>query len=102
LPGEERTSLQPDNCFATAPYASCAGGVTGDDEHVRAIAGNAAMSPDTAFSSRCRPGGHAGGRVIYLHPHYPPVITTAIAVPSGVRHVHDPVHNGQCTAFFLD
>src|SRR5436190_11719913 len=40
-------------------------------------------------------------RIINRHADNPSVIHSAIAVVSGVSHVHDPVHKSQSTAFFL-
>lgn len=87
----EWSSLQTNDRFSAAPHASCAGGVTGDDEHVSAVAGNAAMSPNSP-ADRCRRPTTNAGRVADVHTHHPAVITAAITEVSGVRHVHSPVH----------
>ena len=96
----EWSSLQTNDRFSTAPHASCAGGVPGDYEHVRAVAGNAAMSPNTAFSSRCRPSSDIDW-IVNVYTNNPTMIAPAVAEISGVRHVHDPIHKSQCTSIFL-
>jgi hypothetical protein len=58
------------------------------------------MSPDTAFSSRCRPSSDVGW-IVYLYTYNPTVIASAITEVSRVRHVHDPVHKSECTSLFL-
>jgi len=96
----EWSSLQTNDRFSTAPHASCAGGVTGDDEHVSAVAGNAAMSPDTTFSSRCRPGSDIDW-IVNVYTNNPTMIAPAVAEISGVRHVNNSIHKSQCTSVFL-
>ena len=51
LTAPEWAGLQTNDRFATPPDTSSAERVTGDDKHVGAVAGNAAMSPDTALSA---------------------------------------------------
>ena len=90
--------LQPDNRFAAAPDASCAGCVTRDDEHVSATARDSSardssMSPNSAFKSRGRPSVHVR-RIVDLNADDPAMVTAAVAVVSGVSHVHDSVNEG--------
>src|SRR5262249_10319542 len=86
--------------FSTAPYASGSSGVTRYHKHISAVTGNAAMSPDTAFSGRGRPGFDVGW-IVNVHTYNPTMIASAIAEVSRVRHVHDPVYKSQRTSIFL-
>ena len=97
----ERAGLQTNNRFAAAPHTSSATRVARDHEHVGAIAGNAAVSPDAAFDGRGRPSHHASRGIVYLHAYYPTMIAPAVAEISGVRHVNNPIHKSQCTSVFL-
>ena len=92
----EWSGLQSDDCFATHPVAACVKRVPRNDEHVSAITGNAAMSPDSAANSRRRPGVYVG-RTVDIDTHNPAVITAAVAVSSQSRtrtrsRSQEPVH----------
>jgi hypothetical protein len=75
----ERSGLQTNNRFAAAPHPSSATRVARDHEHVGAIAGNAAVSPDAAFDGRGRPSHHDSRGIVYLHAYYPTMIAPAVS-----------------------
>ena len=58
------------------------------------------MPPDTTADS-CRCPSHHAGRIVDINANHPAVIHSAVAVISGVSHVHDPVHKSKSAAFFL-
>ena len=101
LTGASRAGLQPNNSFATHPITAGVESVAGDDKHVGAVAGNAAMPPNSAADRCRRPSHHASRQVVYLHAHHPAVIAAAVAEISGVRHVHAPVHKSERASVFL-
>jgi hypothetical protein len=98
--GPGRTCLQPDNGFTSAPHTSRVERVTSNYKHISPIAGNAAVSPNATADSCCRPRMHIR-RIVNIHADNPTMIHSAVAVVSGISHVHDPVHKSQSTPFFL-
>ena len=58
LAGPIGAGLQADDCFAAHPVAARVKRVPGDYERVRAVAGDAAMSPNPASQCRCCPAMH--------------------------------------------
>ena len=95
-----RSRLQTDNGFTAHPVAACIEGVPCDDKHVCAIAGNAAVAPNTAAHGCCSPAMHIG-RVVDVHADNPAMIIAAVAHVAGVGRVYDPVHQRESTALFL-
>jgi hypothetical protein len=92
--------LQPDDCFAAAPDTSCVEGVAGNDEHVGAIAGNTAMSPNSAADGCGRPGIDIR-RIIDGHANHPAVISAAIAQVSGPSDIDNTVNESEPAALVL-
>ncbi len=95
-----RSRLQTDNGFTAHPVAACIEGVSCDDKHVCAIAGNAAVTPNTAAHGCCSPAMHIG-RVVDVHADNPTMIIAAVAHVAGVGRVYDAVHQRESTALFL-
>src|SRR4029450_10085411 len=93
--------LQTNNRFASAPVPSSVERVTGDRKNVSAITGNAAMSPNSTTNRRWRPGGHSGW-IINCHADDPAVISAAIAVVGGIRHINYAIDQPKCSALVLD
>src|SRR5262245_29760698 len=86
-----RYCLQANDGFAAHPVASRVKRIAGDDEHVRAITGHAAVSPNATADSRCSPSMHIG-RVVDVHADNPAMIIAAVAHIARVGRVYDPVH----------
>jgi hypothetical protein len=92
--------LQADNRFAAHPIAASIKRVTRDHEHVRPIAGNAAVAPNSTANRRGSPGTHAG-RIVNIHAYDPAMVVAAVSDVPGVGHVDDAVHQCQGTPIFL-
>ncbi len=83
LTGPDRSRLQTDNRFAAHPVAAGIERVPCDDKHVGAIAGNAAVTPNTAAHGCCSPAMHIG-RIVDVHADNPAMIIAAVPQVSGV------------------
>jgi len=95
-----RSCLQADDGFAAHPVASRVKRIAGHYEHIGAVTGNAAVSPNAATHRHCSPAMHIG-RVVDIHADNPAMIIAAVADVAGVRRVYDPVYQRQATALFL-
>ena len=100
MAGPSGAGLQADDCFAAHPVPARVKRVPGDYERVRAVAGDAAMSPNPATQCRCCPAMHIR-RIVNVDADNPAMIIATVAEVSGVRIVHDPVHKSQCPTVFL-
>ncbi|PYK21639.1 MAG: hypothetical protein DME59_21050 [Verrucomicrobia bacterium] len=98
---KRRPGLETDDRFTAAPWLLvCGKGIPCDDEHVCAVAGYTAMSPDPTAYCVGGPSHHVGG-IVDLHSYNPAMVVVAIAHIPGVRHIHNPIHKSQRASFFL-
>jgi len=104
ISSKDRARLEANHRFAAAPVPSSADSVTGGNERIGAIAGDAADSP-----YRAAVGVGSGGRspcpnagwIIYRHSHQPAM--KRIAVPHApISDIKNAVHDGQRRSLLLD
>src|SRR5262249_21230526 len=98
---ENRSGLQPNNRFATAPITSSVEGVSGGREHISTVTSNTAVAPNSAANSARRPGGHTG-RIINSHSDNPTAISAAIAGMARIRYIEDAINQRECGSLVLD
>ena len=74
--------------------------IASNHEHVSAIAGDTAVSPNPAAHG-CRCPGHYIGRIVDVHAYNPAMIVAAVTDIRGASHVHAAAYQSQRTSVFL-
>src|SRR5437016_1027986 len=104
IPTEDWARLKANYCFTAVPGPSGIESVTGGNERIVAVTGDAADSPD-----RAAVGAGAGARgpccyagwVVYRHAHQPAMIKVAI-LHAAIADVKNVIHDGECRSLLLD
>ena len=103
---KDRAGLKTNHCFAAAPDPSSEDSVTGRNERIGAVTGDAAHAPygaapytnvaDGAGSPRCY-----AGWIIYRHAYQPAMITAAI-IHAPISNVENITHDAERRSLLLD